>query len=206
MRIIPASFYRSDDVESIASALLGKVLVTNHRGQVTSGRITETEAYKGVDDRACHAFGGRRTPRNEVMYAEGGHAYVYICYGIHFLFNVVTNRKDHPDAVLIRAVEPLEGVPLMLNRSDKPGLRPNLAAGPGNLTRALGITMDHNGLTLFGPRLHIADDGLRLNENDIIATPRIGVESAGADALRLYRYIIKGNNYVSGRRTDPQKA
>ena len=206
MRIIPASFYRGDDVESIASALLGKILVTRHHDRITSGRITETEAYKGVDDKACHAYGGKRTPRNEVMYAEGGHAYVYICYGIHFLFNVVTNRKDHPDAVLIRSIHPIAGVPTMLDRADKPDLKPKLAAGPGNLTRALGITMDHSGLTLFGPGLHIADDGQQLSNNDIIATPRIGVESAGVDALRLYRYIIRGNKYVSGRRTDPRKA
>ena len=205
MRIIPASFYRSDDVESIARALLGKVLVTKHQGRITSGRITETEAYKGVEDRACHAFGGRRTPRNEVMYADGGHAYVYICYGIHFLFNVVTNRKDVPDAVLIRSVEPLDGTPLMLHRAGKDALRPNLAAGPGNLTRALGIDMCHNGLSLAGPELHIADDGFRIGDNEIIATPRIGVGSAGADALRPYRYIIKGNKFVSGGRSSPLK-
>jgi DNA-3-methyladenine glycosylase len=200
MRILPASFFQGDDVESIASDLLGKVIITHQRGKLTSGRITETEAYKGMEDRACHAFGGRRTPRNEVMYADGGHAYVYICYGIHFLFNVVTNRRDHPDAVLIRSVEPLEGVPVMLSRSGKDSARPNLAAGPGNLTRALGIDMSHNGLKLSSPQLHIADDGFRLPADGIIATPRIGVESAGADALRLYRYIIGGNRYVSGRR------
>lgn len=198
MRVLPVSFFQGNDVESIASDLLGKLVVTKLAGKVTVGRITETEAYKGTEDRACHAFGGRRTPRNEVMYADGGHAYVYICYGIHFLFNVVTNRRDHPDAVLIRSVEPIEGTPVMLQRAGKDVLRPNLAAGPGNLTRALGIDMRHNGLLLNSPVLHIADDGFSVPS--ILATPRIGVESAGADALRLYRYIIKGNRYVSGRK------
>jgi len=199
MRKLPASFYRHDDVVDIAAGLLGKVLVTVVDGKRAMGRITETEAYKGVTDRACHAYGGRRTTRNEVMYAEGGLAYVYICYGIHFLFNVVTNRRDNPDAVLIRAVEPMSGIPQMLERAGKEALSYSLAAGPGNLTRALGIRMQHNGLHLDGADLFIADDGFLLPPGAIRATPRIGVESAGADALRPYRFIIRDSPWVSAR-------
>jgi DNA-3-methyladenine glycosylase len=200
MRRLPISFYRGDDVIDIAASLLGKVLVSNVDGVLTAGRITEAEAYRGVTDRACHAFGGRRTPRNEVMYADGGHAYVYICYGIHRLFNVITNRKDIPDAVLIRSVEPLLGLDHMLVRSGKEKPVPTLAAGPGNLTRALSINMSHNGLRLDGPDLYIADDGHIVKPDAIIATPRIGVESAGQDALLPYRFVIRGNKWVSGRK------
>jgi DNA-3-methyladenine glycosylase len=201
MQKLPLSFYRGDDVLEIAAGLLGKVLVTRIGGNLSAGRITEAEAYRGVTDRACHAYGGRRTQRNEVMYADGGHAYVYICYGIHFLFNVVTNRRDAPDAVLIRGVEPLEGRGLMLQRADRAMLTPSLTAGPGNLTRAMGITKAHNGLRLDGPSLYIADDGFQVKEGDILATRRIGVESAGADALLPYRYVLRGNAYVSGRKS-----
>jgi DNA-3-methyladenine glycosylase len=200
MRKLPGSFYTGEDVVGIATSLLGKVLVTSGAGGISAGRITEAEAYRGVTDRACHAFGGRRTQRNEVMYAQGGHAYVYICYGIHRLFNVVTNQKDVPDAVLIRGVEPLQGMDLMLMRSGRTVMKPPVTAGPGNLTRALGITMEHNGLRLDGPSIYLADDGFQVKEGDILATPRIGVESAGKDALLPYRYLLRGNAWVSGRK------
>src|SRR5438132_14057715 len=119
MQKLPPTFYQRADVLTIAKELLGKLLVTQFNGQVTSGRIVETEAYNGVIDRASHAFGGRRTKRTEVMYGNGGTAYVYFTYGMHHLFNVVTNKADVPHAVLIRAVEPITGIEEMLLRTGK---------------------------------------------------------------------------------------
>jgi DNA-3-methyladenine glycosylase len=195
------SFYTGKDVVKIAKDLLGKILITQFDGITTSGRIVETEAYAGEVDRASHAFGGRRTSRTEVMFADGGKAYVYLCYGIHYLFNVVTNKKDVPHAVLIRAVEPLQGIDDMLIRTRKKKLDFTLTKGPGNVSKALGITTHHTGNDLFADEIFIADDGFKLSKKDIIATPRIGVDYAGEDAKLLYRFIIKENKYVSGKKT-----
>ncbi|HEX2631028.1 MAG TPA: DNA-3-methyladenine glycosylase, partial [Chitinophagaceae bacterium] len=136
---LPLSFYRRDDVLKISEELMGKLLVTKWDGQTTSGRIVEVEAYQGAIDRASHAWNGRRTARNEIMYGEGGFAYVYLCYGIHHLFNVVTNSKDTPHAILIRALEPVQGIPLMLERTGKEKPDATLTRGPGNVSKALGI-------------------------------------------------------------------
>src|SRR3954469_4711741 len=116
MQKLPLSFYLRKDVVKISKELLGKVLVTNWRGELTSGRIVETEAYEGEIDKASHAFKGR-TARTEVIFGEGGRAYVYLCYGIHQMFNIVTNRNDIPHAILIRAVEPIQGIDIMLKRT-----------------------------------------------------------------------------------------
>lgn len=194
------SFYTGKDVVKIAKDLLGKILVTQFDGITTSGRIVETEAYAGVIDRASHAFGGRRTNRTEVMFADGGKAYVYLCYGIHYLFNVVTNKKDVPHAVLIRAVEPLQGIDDMLIRTGKKKLDFTLTKGPGNVSKALGISTPHTGKDLFADEIFIADDGFKLSKKNISATPRIGVDYAGEDAKLLYRFIIKENKYVSGKK------
>ena len=148
MRKVPLSFYDRKDVIQIAKELLGKILVTNFDGVITSGRIVETEAYNGVIDRASHAWGGRRTSRTEIMYAEGGKAYVYLCYGIHHLFNIVTNVRDVPHAVLIRAIEPLHGIETMLQRTGKPFANVTLTRGPGNVSKALGIHTVHTGYDL----------------------------------------------------------
>lgn len=191
------SFYRRDDVTEIARQLLGKLLVTRFEGQLTSGRIIETEAYRGVVDKASHAFGGRRTARTEVMYADGGVAYVYLCYGIHHLFNVVTNIKDVPHAILVRAIEPVEGKDWMLARSGRAAWNHNIGAGPGNVSKALGIFTGHTGMRLDSKELFIADDGHVPAR--IIATPRIGVDYAGEDALLPYRYVIAGHKGVSAR-------
>lgn len=183
---------------TIARELLGKVLVTEFDGLRTSGRIVEVEAYNGVVDRASHAWSGRRTRRTEVMFGSGGTAYVYLIYGIHHLFNVVTNRAEVPHAVLVRALDPLEGVPIMLERVGKPRLDKTLTRGPGNLSGALGLRTTHTGTSLLGPSIWIGDDGFRVTRSQIVATPRIGVDYAGEDAALPYRFFIKGNPYVSG--------
>jgi DNA-3-methyladenine glycosylase len=191
-------FYMKEDVLQVARELLGKVLVTKFEGKVTSGRIVETEAYAGITDKASHAWKGRRTSRTEIMYAKGGTAYVYLCYGIHHLFNVVTNKTDVPHAILVRAIEPLMGIEVMLERTKKIKAGYTLTRGPGNVSKALGIFTIHSGQSLLGNELFIADDGYKLNKKNLLATPRIGVEYAGEDAKLPYRFIMKDNLYVSG--------
>ncbi len=193
-------FYCRDDVVKIAKELLGKILVTNFNGTRTTGRIVETEAYKGIVDQASHAFGGRRTERNEPMYATTGTAYIYLCYGMHHLFNVVTNKIGIPHAVLIRALEPVEGIKIMLKRRGKRQLDHGLTRGPGNLSKAMGIRTKYSGEGLSGDQIFIMDDGLRLNKNQVAASRRIGVDYAGKDALLPYRFYIKQNPFVSGKK------
>ena len=203
---LPLSFYQRNDVLIIAKELLGKILVTKWNGpdgyrDETSGRIVEVEAYRGEIDKASHAAGGRRTKRNEVMYGEGGVAYVYLCYGIHHLFNVVTNSKEIPHAILVRALEPIKGIDIMLERTGKEQLDNSLTKGPGNVSKALGISFkQHSGHSLLSKELFIAEDDFALNKKDIVASPRIGVDYAGEDAKLLYRFFIKGNPFVSGKK------
>lgn len=199
------SFYDRPDVVRIARELLGKILVTDFGGQRSSGRIVETEAYNGVVDRASHAWSGRRTNRTEVMFGEAGRAYVYLIYGIHHLFNVVTNKKDIPHAILIRALDPLEGIPLMLERTGKEKLDHTLTRGPGNLSKALGLATLHTGASLHEGAIFIGDDGARPRKVEMGVSPRIGVDYAGPDAELPYRFFIKGNPYVSGRPSDGRK-
>ena len=199
MKKLSLDFYRRKNVLQIATDLLGKVFVTNFDGKTTSGRIVETEAYNGIFDKAAHSYGGRRTNRNEVMYADGGMSYVFLCYGIHHLFNVVTNTKERPHAVLIRALEPLRGIDEMLYRVRKLKLDNSLTRGPGNLSKALGITTKYNAVTLRSKELFIADDGFEYTKREIGISPRIGVDYAGEDALLPYRFFVKGNPYVSGK-------
>lgn len=200
MKKIGISFYKRDDVLLIAKELLGKILVTKWNGIITSGRIVEVEAYNGINDKASHSFGGRRTKRNEIMYADGGVVYVYLCYGIHHLFNVVTNSKETPHAILIRALEPIKGIDEMLRRVGKNKLDTTLTRGPGNLSKALGLFSFHSGQSLLGKDLFIVSDDFVYKKNEIIASPRIGVDFAGKDALLPYRFYIKGNPFVSGKR------
>jgi DNA-3-methyladenine glycosylase len=195
--VLPLSFYTREDVVRIARELLGKVLVTEFDGVRTAGMIVETEAYAGATDRASHAWNHRRTARTEVMYASGGVAYVYLCYGIHHLMNVVTHREDVPHAVLIRALEPLEGIEEMLLRRGKQSFHPSLTAGPGALSEALGIRTVHTGYSLLGPELFIEDRDIRVPARKTVASTRVGVSYAGPDALRPYRFYIAGNNFVS---------
>ncbi len=200
MKKLPVSFYDREDVVQIAKELLGKIIVTTFDGNLTSARITETEAYAGIIDKASHSFGNRRTARNEHMYGAAGIAYVYICYGMHHMFNIVTNRKEVPDAVLIRAAEPIEGIDIMLKRTGKKKLDNTLTRGPGNVGKALGIFKHHSGLKLNSKEIQIFKDEFLLTEENIGTSVRIGVESAGPDRLLPYRFYIKGNKYVSGRR------
>jgi len=199
-QILNQSFYTRPSVLTIAKELLGKILATTFDGKLTAGRIVETEAYNGVVDKASHAWGGRRTNRTEIMYANGGTSYVYLCYGIHHLFNIVTNVEDTPHAVLIRAVEPMIGIDIMLERVGKQKADFTLTKGPGNVSKALGIYTHHSGLDLLQTDIFIADDGFKLKKPDIITTPRIGVDYAGDDAALPYRFIIKDNPYVSGKK------
>lgn len=199
---LPTSFYMRSDVVQIARELLGKILASYFDGIFTAGRIVETEAYNGITDKASHAFGGRRTNRTEVMYANGGAAYVYFCYGIHHLFNVVTNVADVPNAVLIRALEPIIGIEEMLLRTGKKKADYTLTKGPGNVAKALGINTKHTACSLLGNALFIAEDGFVLQEENIIATPRIGVDYAAEDALLPYRFFIQNNKYISGKKKD----
>ncbi len=199
MKKLAQQFYKRDNVLQIARELLGKILVTKWDGVVTSGRIVEVEAYNGAGDKASHAFGGRRTKRNDVMYATGGLSYVYLCYGIHHLFNVVTNDEEIPHAILIRGVEPMQGINEMLKRTGKVKLDNTLTRGPGNVSKALGIFTHHNAVSLQSKEIFIADDGFVYDAKEITASPRIGVDFAGKDALLPYRFFIKGNPFVSGK-------
>jgi DNA-3-methyladenine glycosylase len=206
MKKLPLAFYKRKDVVHIAKELLGKIIVSDIDGHITSGRIVETEAYVAHVDKASHSFAGRRTARNEHMYSHAGTAYVYICYGMHQMFNVVTNDKDIPDAVLIRAVEPLEGIDIMLKRTGKPRADFTLTKGPGNVGKALGIFKKHSGLHLVNDsagsdRIFIADDGYKLTANEIGVSKRIGVEGAFPDSELPYRFYVKDNRYVSGKRS-----
>ena len=201
MKKLGIQFYERKDVVAIAKELLGKIIVTCFDGISTSGRIVETEAYIGITDRASHSFGGKRTARNEHMYAQAGTAYVYICYGMHHLFNVVTNALNVPDAVLIRAVEPILGIGLMLKRTNKKILDHSLTRGPGNVGKALGISKNHSGLNLLGKKIYICEEpsaDFYCDEKSMGASKRIGVENSGEAALLPYRFYIKGNPFVSG--------
>lgn len=201
MKKLGIQFYDRENVVAIAKELIGKIVITKFDGITTSGRIVETEAYIALTDRASHSFGGKRTARNEHMYAKPAIAYVYICYGMHHLFNVTTNKKNIPDAILIRAVEPMQGITTMLKRTNKKKPDHTLTKGPGNVGKALGISKEHSGLNLLGSKIFIVDDAdgkMFFPENKIGSSPRIGVESAGASALLHYRFYVKGNKFVSG--------
>lgn len=187
------SFYHRQDVVLIARELLGKYLFTNFNNKLTGGIITETEAYIGLTDRASHSFGGRRTARNEHMYADAGTAYVYICYGIHHLFNVVTNKKDIPDAVLIRAIHPTHGIATILKRRGMQELQKNISGGPGTVGVALGINKIHSGIDLLSDKIWIEDKKLNVDPKKITTSKRIGVESAGEAAHYPYRFVFKLN-------------
>ena len=186
---IDREFYLREDVVQVAKELLGKYLFTRIKGELTAGIITETEAYEGVTDRASHAFGGRRTGRTEVMYAGGGVAYVYLCYGVHSLFNIVTNKKEIPHAVLIRGILPVEGLDIMKIRTMRPVLEKGAGSGPGKVSKLLGIHYSHTGTDLLGDKIWLEDRGI-ITGNDIIAGTRIGVGYAGEDALLPYRFRI----------------
>ena len=185
------SFYTRPDVVQIARELLAKWIFTKFDGVLTGGFITETEAYAGVIDRASHAWNGRRTVRTEIMYHEGGVAYIYFCYGVHSLFNIVTDQKDVPHAILIRGFQPVVGIPEILRRTGRTELTADLGFGPGKLSKALGIHYTQTGTSLTGNVIWLEDRHIKVRSKDIIAGPRIGVAYAGEDAALPYRFMLK---------------
>lgn len=195
-RLAP-DFYLRDDVIAISRELLGAVLCTRVNGEVCRMLITETEAYAGEEDRASHAYGGRRTRRTEVMYGEGGRAYVYLCYGIHHLFNVVTNVEGIPHAVLVRAGEPLAGTETILHRRGKRRACPALLPGPGTVGQGMGITTEMSGESLLGNTVWIEPRPAGLGRFSIESGPRIGVDYAGDDAALPYRFVLRYESFES---------
>jgi len=191
MKPLKLAYYRHHDVVSLSQDLLGKFLMTHIGGKVTGGMIVETEAYQGPEDRASHAFGGRRTRRNEVMYGQGGICYVYRCYGIHNLFNIVTHSTNIPHAILIRAIAPVDGIEVMLKRRGKEKVDKTLCGGPGTVSQALGIELKHSGLPVTGPEIWVEDRGIKIAKKDIIAGPRVGVDYAGEHASLPWRFRVK---------------
>lgn len=191
-RTLDRGFFERDDVTRVARELIGKFLVSESEDTRCVGMITETEAYAGRTDRACHAYGGRRTERTEVMYGRGGTAYVYLCYGIHHLLNVISAPEGTPDAVLIRAIEATDGVDQMLERRGMEKPSRNWLGGPGKLTQGLAVrTKEHNrsDLTGKGP-VRIEDRGVRIPPETIREGERIGIDYAGPDAKLPYRFYI----------------
>ena len=199
MSKLPLEFYTREDVVAVAKELLGKELVTNFDGQLTSGIITETEAYRAPDDRACHAYNNRRTPRTEIMFHQGGCAYIYLCYGIHHLFNVVTGPKDMAHAVLIRAIEPLRGMDIMQERRgqvSKP-VKTSLTTGPGAMSQALGLHYRLTGQDLMDNKsaVWIEDSAFEFKSNNIASGKRIGVDYAGVCAEWPWRFWLKNSKW-----------
>lgn len=189
-KLLPKSFYEHPDVVEVSRKLLGKVICSNINSKFTAGIITETEAYCGRDDKACHANNGLRTDRTEVMYGEAGRAYIYLCYGIHHLLNVVTNKKGLADAVLIRAIRPLDGIEIMKMRRETDHKK-IISDGPGKLTQALGVTTDLNKTNLSEPPLWIEDRGIVFENKEISISPRIGVDYAEEDAEKPWRFFVE---------------
>jgi len=196
-KILKPSFFQSDNVVELAKKLIGFRLSTKINDQVTSGIITETEAYAGQNDKACHAHLGRFTKRTSVMYEPGGIAYIYLCYGIHHLFNIVTNTKGNADAILIRALEPDKGLNTMQKRRNKSKLDKTLTSGPGNVSQALGLHKNHNQKSVCSNEIWI--EKTKNRSIDIIETSRIGIDYAGEDANLPWRFYDKNSKYVSVR-------
>jgi DNA-3-methyladenine glycosylase len=194
MSPLPASFYHQNDVVLIARSLLGKKLVTISEGKLTSGLIVETEAYS-YRERGCHAFNNKMTARNKVMFESGGIAYVYLCYGVHHLFNVVTNQTGKADAVMIRALQPVQGQETMLARMNTNSIK-RITSGPGKLTKAMGIDRKMNGTSLVIDNLCI-EESLSVSKSEIVATTRIGIDYAGEDARLPWRFYLKDNGWIS---------
>ncbi len=193
---LPRAFYTHRDVVAVARGLLGRLLVVPARGgRRVSGLIVETEAYQGPEDRASHAYGGRRTLRTEPMYGQGGTAYVYFVYGMYHQFNVVTNVEDVPHAVLVRALEPVEGLPLMRRRRGG-GPDRTLTSGPGKLCIALGINRRLDRADLLGDRIWI-EEGRRIRPSDIVRGPRIGIDYAEEWVARPWRFWLRDSPFVS---------
>jgi DNA-3-methyladenine glycosylase len=198
-RVLPRKFYFSDAV-TLARSLLGKRSIHRSPDGVTSGRIVETEAYAGFHDAACHSYrrkGPEGNHRTNIMFARGGYAYVYLIYGMYHCFNVVAADVGEPEAVLIRALEPLEGIPLMEKRRQITGAVKKLCNGPGKLCVAMGITREHYGCDLRLGELVIVDSNQAVPPEAIEATPRINVDYSGDAAEYPYRFILRESPFLS---------
>ena len=194
--IIDKAFYLRNDVVQIGQELLGTILHTRVDNKITSGIIVETEAYCGAIDRASHAYPSRLTNRNRIMFEDGGRAYVYLIYGIHYLFNIVTNKANMADAILIRAIEPVSGLDTMMHRRRKNSME-RLTSGPGILSEAMGIDKSFYGEDLTGNRVWLEYAPENPEKIQIVKTTRIGVDYAGNDANLPWRFYIKNNPWIS---------
>jgi DNA-3-methyladenine glycosylase len=194
---LPESYYHNTDTVAISRDLIGKYLFTCIDGILTGGYIVETEAYTGVNDKAAHSYGGKLTPRTRTMYMRGGLSYVYLCYGIHEMFNIVVGDEGQPHAILIRAVQPTDGLDVMMIRRNLDTLKPNITKGPGSVAKALGISRRINAVSLQSDVIWVEDRGLTFPDYEVAAGPRVGVDYAGEDALLPYRFYVRGNIYVS---------
>ena len=201
-KILKNDFFKRDTVE-VAKSLIGEKIIRNISGNFFCAKIVETEAYLGLEDRACHSYGGRITDRNKTLYLPGGHIYVYLIYGMYDLLNIVTRDEEHPEAVLIRGVEPLENLDgISKNRFGKAYeelstyQRKNLSNGPGKLSMAIGINRSLNGKVLSKDYLYIGE-GEEVPEKDLVITKRIGIDYAGEDADLPLRFCLRDNPYVS---------
>jgi len=194
---LPAEFFQSSDVVHLAKQLVGYQINTHIDGKLTSGIITETEAYAGQGDKACHAHLGRFTKRTSVMYEPGGVAYIYLCYGIHYLFNIVTNTKGNADAILIRAFEPIDGKKVMQSRRKRSKIDKALTSGPGNVSQALGLNKNHNENSVCSDIIWFEERNTEKVE--LVETTRIGIDYAEEDALLPWRFYDNTSRFVSVR-------
>ncbi|MXV38889.1 DNA-3-methyladenine glycosylase [Flavobacteriaceae bacterium Ap0902] len=195
---LPLEFYQREDVTQIAQDLLGKKLCTNIHGAFTAGKIVETEAYHAPEDAASHAYLNRKTKRTMPFYQSGGIAYVYLIYGVYKLFNIITHIEGVPHAVLIRAIEPIDGIDIMLYRRNLNKIQRNLTGGPGLTSMALGIDMTHNGISMTSDVIWIGD-APKVDEHEVIASPRVGL---GKNVIEPYysipwRFRLKNNPFTS---------
>lgn len=188
--ILPKSYFLNPDTIFLAKNLLGKTISTKINGMVVKGIICETEAYCGINDKACHAYGGLRTKRTETMFQEGGIIYMYLCYGIHHLLNIVTHHEGEPHAILIRGIKPIEGIDIIQKRRNLKHLKSDSCIGPGKVSQALGLSTVNNGIPLNDGLIWIEETGLKIPSKSISVGPRIGVDYAGDDAKLPYRFFI----------------
>lgn len=188
-KILTAAYYQQENVVAVARDLIGKLVFTNTGGQLTGGIITETEAYGGVTDKASHAYGGRLTDRTSIMFREGGLAYIYLCYGVHSLFNIVTNVEGIPHAILIRGIYPIIGTDIMMKRAGKQQKFKQLGSGPGKVSKILGLHYSLSGTSLLSDIVWLEESRLAIPADYIKSGPRIGVDYAGEDALLEYRFF-----------------
>jgi DNA-3-methyladenine glycosylase len=194
---LPEEYYLTNDVVTLSRDLIGKYLFTCINGETTGGYIVETEAYNGIIDKASHSYGNRITPRTKTMFEQGGISYVYLCYGIHEMFNIVTSVAGQPHAILIRAIVPTDGLDIMMHRRNMETLKPNITRGPGSVAKALGISRKLNACSLQSDIIWVEDRGHAFDALEVDSGPRIGVDYAGEDALLPYRFYLKGNIFVS---------